>query len=189
MVSRNERQLRFGQRSKVVWLTGLSGSGKSTLGLALERRLFGENFFPLLLDGDSIRTGINRDLGFSEQDRKENIRRIAEIARLFLQTGVIPIVSFISPSRESRQQAREIVGPTDFLEVYVKASLSVCESRDVKGLYKMARKGEIPGFTGVSQPYEEPENPDLMLATDQQSPEESLALLHAFVLHHVRLST
>ncbi|MFM7092902.1 MAG: adenylyl-sulfate kinase [Bacteroidota bacterium] len=187
MISREFREHKLGQRSKVIWLTGLSGSGKSTIGLGLEKRLFQENFYAQLLDGDNIRSGINKNLGFSEADRKENIRRIAEIAKLYLSSGIITINSFISPTKETRDLAREIVGADDFLEVYVNAPIATCESRDVKGLYKKARAGEIQGFTGINQVYEEPDNPAFELRTDLQSIDESVDLLFTFLKKHIIL--
>jgi adenylylsulfate kinase len=187
MISREFRENKLGQRSKVIWLTGLSGSGKSTIGLALEKRLFQENFVAQLLDGDNIRSGINKNLGFSEEDRKENIRRIAEIAKLYLSTGIITINSFISPTEETRNIAKEIVGEGDFLEIYINAPMATCESRDVKGLYKKARAGEIQGFTGVNQAYEEPENPALELRTDLLSVDEAVDILFTFLKKHIIL--
>jgi adenylylsulfate kinase len=187
MISREFRENKLGQRSKVIWLTGLSGSGKSTIGLALEKRLFQENFVAQLLDGDNIRSGINKNLGFSEEDRKENIRRIAEIAKLYLSSGIITINSFISPTAETRNIAKEIVGDDDFLEIYINAPMATCESRDVKGLYKKARAGEIQGFTGVNQAYEEPENPALELRTDVLSVDEAVDKLFTFLKKHIIL--
>ncbi|MFZ4376617.1 MAG: adenylyl-sulfate kinase [Saprospiraceae bacterium] len=187
MISREFRETKLGQRSKVIWLTGLSGSGKSTIGLALEKRLFQENFVAQLLDGDNIRSGINKNLGFSEEDRKENIRRIAEIAKLYLSSGIITINSFISPTAETRNIAKEIVGDGDFLEIYINAPMATCESRDVKGLYKKARAGEIQGFTGVNQAYEEPENPALELRTDVLSVDEAVDILFTFLKKHIIL--
>jgi adenylylsulfate kinase len=187
MISREFRETKLGQRSKVIWLTGLSGSGKSTIGLALEKRLFQENFVAQLLDGDNIRSGINKNLGFSEEDRKENIRRIAEIAKLYLSSGIITINSFISPTAETRNIAKEIVGDGDFLEIYINAPMATCESRDVKGLYKKARAREIQGFTGVNQAYEEPENPALELRTDVLGVDEAVDILFTFLKKHIIL--
>ena len=187
MISREFRENKLGQRSKVIWLTGLSGSGKSTIGLALEKRLLQENFVAQLLDGDNIRSGINKNLGFSEEDRKENIRRIAEIAKLYLSSGIITINSFISPTAETRNIAKEIVGDADFLEIYINAPMATCESRDVKGLYKKARAGEIQGFTGVNQIYEEPENPALELRTDVLGVDEAVDTLFTFLKKHIIL--
>jgi adenylylsulfate kinase len=162
------------QRAVVIWMTGLSGAGKTTLSYALEKSLFEKGFFVQTLDGDNIRTGINRNLGFSEQDRYENIRRIAEISRLFLDCGIITIASFISPTKEIRTMAREVIGPDDFIEIYVNAPLSVCESRDIKGLYSKARKGEIRQFTGIDAPYEAPESPGIEIRTNEMSVDESV---------------
>ena len=187
MISREFRETKLEQRSKVIWLTGLSGSGKSTIGLALEKRLFQENFVAQLLDGDNIRSGINKNLDFSEEDRKENIRRIAEIAKLYLSSGIITINSFISPTAETRNIAKEIVGDGDFLEIYINAPMATCESRDVKGLYKKARAGEIQGFTGVNQAYEEPENPALELRTDLLGVDEAVDILFTFLKKHIIL--
>lgn len=165
LLSREEREAFLNQRSKVVWLTGLSGSGKSTIAIQLERRLFEAGHFAQVLDGDNIRTGINSNLGFSLDDRQENIRRIAEVAKLYCQTGIITICTFISPTRQIREFAKNIIGSDDFIEVYVSAPLEICEQRDVKGLYQKARRGEIKNFTGIDSPYEPPEHPDLVLDT------------------------
>ncbi|WP_353483887.1 adenylyl-sulfate kinase [Haliscomenobacter sp.] len=177
LVQRQEREARLNQRSKVLWLTGLSGSGKSTIAKYLERLLFEEGYLPQVLDGDNIRFGINNNLGFSTEDRLENIRRIAEISKLYLHTGVICINSFISPSREMRDLARSIVGAEDFIEIYINAPIEVCEARDVKGLYQKARAGLIKGFTGIDDPYEAPENPNLEIRTDQLTIEASAVLI------------
>lgn len=166
MISRAERECRLGQRAKVFWFTGLSGSGKSTLAIALERRLFDLGYQVVILDGDNIRTGINNNLSFTPEDRAENIRRIAEIAKLYLNNGIICIVSFISPTRDMRDHARQIIGPQDFVEVFIDTPLEICEARDVKGLYKKARAGEIPDFTGIHAPYEAPLNPAIHIRTE-----------------------
>jgi adenylylsulfate kinase len=189
LLSRSDREQRLGQKSKVLWLTGLSGSGKSTIAQGLEQLLFQHGFFAQVLDGDNIRSGINSNLGFGLEDRQENIRRIAEIAHLYLQTGVITINSFISPTVEIRSFAREIVGPEDFIEIYINAPIEVCEARDVKGLYQKARAGEITGFTGIDSPYEAPENPALEIKTDQLSMEESVQKIYDFVQPLIHLST
>ena len=173
LLTRTEREQRIGQRSKVVWLTGLSGSGKSTIAQHLEQLLFREGYFAQVLDGDNIRSGINNNLGFSVEDRAENIRRIAEVAKLYLHSGIITLASFISPTKAIREMAKNIVGPEDFIEIYVNAPLEVCEQRDVKGLYVKARKGEIKGFTGIDSPYEAPEAPALEVRTDKLSLEEA----------------
>lgn len=173
LLQREEREERLQQRSKVLWLTGLSGSGKSTVAKYLERLLFNEGYLPQVLDGDNIRFGINSNLSFSPEDRLENIRRIAEISKLYLHSGLICINSFISPSREMRDLARSIVGAEDFIEIYINAPIEVCEARDVKGLYQKARAGLIKGFTGIDDPYEAPENPNIEIRTDQMTIEAS----------------
>jgi adenylylsulfate kinase len=177
LLQRGEREQLLGQKAKVIWLTGLSGAGKTTLAIGLERALHAAGKLAYVLDGDNIRAGINSNLGFSEEDRKENIRRTAEVAKLFADAGVITVCSFVSPTIEIRNLARNIIGENDFLEVYVNASLKACEQRDVKGLYAKARKGEINDFTGIHQPFEAPEKPWLTIDTDGQSREESLAQL------------
>ncbi len=173
LIQRADREQFLEQKSKVVWLTGLSGSGKSTIAQRVERELFNQGRFAQVLDGDNIRSGINNNLGFSLEDRKENIRRIAEVAKLYLNSGIITLCSFISPTREIRDFARQIIGPDDFIEIYINAPLEVCESRDVKGLYKKARAGEIKGFTGIDSPYEAPLSPALELRTDLLSLDEA----------------
>jgi adenylyl-sulfate kinase len=164
-VSAAERARLLGQRSLTVWLTGLSGAGKSTLATQLERHLIGEQRACYVLDGDDVRAGINRDLGFGPDDRGENLRRIAEVARLMNDAGLIVLTALISPYRADREMARYIIGADRFVEVFVDAPLQVCERRDPKGLYRRAREGEIPEFTGISAPYEAPERPALMLQT------------------------
>lgn len=181
LLQRADRERRLRQHSKVLWLTGLSGSGKSTIAEELERRLFNEGFFPQALDGDNIRSGINKYLDFSEEGRRENIRRIAEISKLYVSSGIIAINSFISPTVAIRQMAREIIGEGDFIEIYINAPLEVCEARDVKGLYQKARAGEIKGFTGIDAPYEAPENPALEIRTDQMSLHDSVRALFEFL--------
>jgi adenylylsulfate kinase len=176
-LQREDREDLLGQHAKVIWLTGLSGSGKTTLAIALERELYNEGKLVYVLDGDNVRTGINNNLGFSEEDRKENIRRIAEVAKLFAQAGVITICCFVSPTIEIRALARNIIGENDFLEVYVNASLESCEKRDVKGLYAKARSGELKDFTGIHQPFEAPVNPWIEIKTDTQTLEQSIAQL------------
>lgn len=176
-VGRRDREALLGQRGVTLWLTGLSGSGKSTIAVAAERALVEHGHLAYVLDGDNVRHGLNRNLGFSPADRTENIRRIAEVAKLFTDCGVIVLTSFISPYRSDRDAARAIFAPGDFVEVYVDASLETCEARDPKGLYKKARAGEIPEFTGISAPYEPPERPELALDTAALSVEESVAAL------------
>ena len=187
IISREERELRLGQRGKVLWFTGLSGSGKSTLAIALERQLFDQGYSVIILDGDNIRTGINNNLTLSPEDRVENIRRIAEVAKLFLANGIICIVSFISPTRDMRANAKQIIGPTDFVEVFIDTPIEVCEARDVKGLYKKARAGEIKDFTGVSAPYEVPLQPDVHVHTEDTDIEESMAVLYQQILPRIRV--
>ncbi len=166
-------------------MVGLSGSGKSTLAKALERVLHEKGHLTMLLDGDNLRTGINNNLGFSEEDRLENIRRAAETSKLFVQCGVVTICSFISPTEKIREMAKQIIGQ-DCVEVYINAPLEVCEQRDVKGLYKKARNGEIRNFTGIDSPFEEPKSPNLEIRTDQKSFEESLDELVHFVLEQIK---
>jgi len=186
LLSRTDREIRLGQRAKVFWFTGLSGSGKSTLAIALERKLFEQGYHVVVLDGDNIRTGINNNLGFSEEDRKENIRRIAEIAKLFVQNGQICIVSFISPMIEMREQAKTIIGASDFVEIYIDTPLEECEARDVKGLYKKARAGEITDFTGINAPYEVPLNPDIHITTFGKSVQDNLLELVKAILPGIK---
>ena len=170
-VTKEDRQKLLKQKSPVIWLTGLSGSGKSTIANELAIKLQQEGKLAYILDGDNVRMGLNKDLGFSDDDRKENIRRIAEVAKLLSDAGVIVITAFISPFREERENAKEIIGENNFTEVYVEASLMVCEDRDPKGFYKKARAGEIPMFTGINSPYEEPLNADLTISTENNSVE------------------
>ncbi len=177
MLTRTDKETLLGQRGLMVWFTGLSGSGKSTLAIALERELHRRGILCRILDGDNIRSGINNNLGFSEEDRIENIRRIAEIGRLFVDTGIVTLAAFISPSIAIRQMAARIVGEQDFLEVYVSTPLEACEQRDVKGLYAKARRGEIAQFTGISAPFEAPEHPALRLDTSVLTVEQSVARL------------
>jgi adenylylsulfate kinase len=176
-VTRAQREARLGQRGVTVWLTGLSGSGKSSIATGAEHRLVERGHLAYVLDGDNIRHGLNRNLGFSPEDRTENIRRIGEVAKLFTDAGLIVFTSFISPYRADRDAVRALLEEGDFLEVYVAASLETCEGRDVKGLYRKARAGEIPEFTGISAPYEAPERPELVLDTNVQTVEESVGAL------------
>ena len=174
-VSREDRFQILRQRGVTIWFTGLSGAGKSTVAVALERALFGHGKLSYRLDGDNVRLGINKNLGFSEEDRAENIRRIGEVAKLFGDAGVIALSSFISPYKTDREQVRELheKANLEFIEVFVDAPLDVVIDRDVKGLYQKALAGEIPNFTGISDPYEAPSQPEIHLQTDEQSPEES----------------
>ena len=180
-VAPEERHQLLGQQGVVIWLTGLSGSGKSTLAYALERTLVNDRHTAYVLDGDNLRHGLNSDLGFSPEDRDENIRRVGETAALFARAGVIAIASFISPYRAGRERARTCVGADRFIEVYVSATVEVCERRDPKGLYKKARAGEIPQFTGVSAPYEHPEAPQLTLDTDVDDVQTCVATLAGYL--------
>lgn len=184
-MNREEKEERFNQRSKTIWMTGLSGAGKTTIALGLEKELFNRGFFVKLLDGDDVRTGLNKDLSFSPGDRTENIRRIAEVNRLFVLSGIITIDCFISPTLEIRHMAREIIGPENFIEVFVKASLEVCEKRDVKGLYAKARAGLIKDFTGISAPYETPVQADLVLDTTSKTIEASICEALDFILPRI----
>jgi len=171
-VTRERRSQRNGHRSVILWFTGLSGSGKSTVSHALEERLYQRGCNTYVLDGDNVRHGLCSDLGFSDEDRNENIRRIGEMAKLFLDAGIITLSAFISPFRADRQRARDLVDEGDFLEIHCHCPLAVCESRDPKGLYKKARAGLIKGYTGISSPYEEPENPELKIDTSTMSIDE-----------------
>jgi adenylylsulfate kinase len=180
-ITRTEREALLGQKGVTIWLTGLSGSGKSTIAVAAEKALHDRGKLTYILDGDNIRQGLNSNLGFSPDDRTENIRRIGEVSKLFTDAGVICFTSFISPYRSDRNAVREIMEPGDFVEVLVDASVETCESRDVKGLYKKARAGEIPEFTGISAPYEAPEKAELVLDTNTQSVEESVGSLIGYL--------
>lgn len=176
-VSKEKRVKQKQQKPCILWFTGLSGSGKSTLANALEAKLFEKGFFTYLLDGDNVRHGLNKDLGFSEADRVENIRRIGEVAKLFVDSGTIVLSAFISPFLEDRKQVRDLVEKDEFIEIFVDASLSTCEKRDPKGLYKKARNGEIKNFTGLDSPYEKPINPELHLKNDERSIDENVEIV------------
>ena len=182
MMSRDDKEQLLKQRGMMLWFTGLSGSGKSTVAIALERELHSRGLLCRILDGDHIRSGINNNLGFSAEDRVENIRRIAEVGRLFVDTGIITIAAFISPNNQLREMAAEIIGKDDFVEVFVSTPLEECEKRDVKGLYAKARRGEIKNFTGISAPFEAPEHPDITLDTSKLPVEESVKILLDYVL-------
>jgi adenylylsulfate kinase len=185
-LNRQDKETLLKQRAVVVWMAGLSGSGKSTLAKGLERALHAQGFLTELLDGDNLRSGINNNLGFSEADRLENIRRSAETARLFLQAGVVTICSFISPTEEVRQLARHIIGADDFFEVYVNAPFAVCADRDVKGLYKKALNGEIKNFTGLDAPFEAPAHPALEIRTDEEDYSASVQKLLEALLPRIK---
>ena len=187
MMTREDKEALLKQRSVMVWFTGLSGSGKSTIAIALERELHQRGLLCRILDGDNIRSGINNNLGFSAEDRVENIRRIAEVSKLFVDTGIITIAAFISPNNGLRKMAASIIGEENFLEIYVSTPIEECEKRDVKGLYAKARRGEIKNFTGISAPFEAPESPDLSLDTSKLSVEESVKLLLDLILPKVSL--
>lgn len=174
MMSREEREQQLGQHGMMVWFTGLSGSGKSTVALGVERELAKRGILCRILDGDNIRAGINSNLGFSEEDRRENIRRIAEIGKLFVDTGIVTLACFVSPTEEIRNLARGIIGENDFKEVFVSTPIEECERRDVKGLYARARRGEVKDFTGISAPFEAPKNPALSIDTSVLPLEESV---------------
>jgi adenylylsulfate kinase len=186
IIPRSEKEMFLKQKARVIWLTGLSGSGKTTLGSYLEKELFSRGYLTQMLDGDNIRSGINCNLTFTEEDRHENIRRIAEVSKLFLNCGIIVISCFISPTNEIRKMARTIIGAEDFFEVYINAPLEVCEQRDVKGLYRLARNGKIRDFTGIDSPFEVPLSCNLEIRTDLLTVEESARKLLNFVLPRIR---
>jgi len=182
LLQRTDKENLLNQNSKVIWLTGLSGSGKSTIAEALEKNLHEKNFLTMLLDGDNIRAGINNNLGFSDEDRLENIRRIAEVSKLFLNCGIITINSFVSPTNDVRTLAKKIIGENDFIEVFVNCPLEVCEQRDVKGLYAKARRGEIKDFTGITAPFEIPASPSLEIKSNELTIEESVEKIFNHIL-------
>ena len=183
-ITKQDREKRNGHKGVVIWMTGLSGCGKSTVATELQKQLFDRGCNVFILDGDNIRHGLNGDLGFSPEDREENIRRIGEVAKLFADAGMIAITSFISPYRKDRDKNRALLKEGEFIEIFVKASLEVCEERDPKGLYKKARAGIIPEFTGISAPYEEPLNPELVIETDKLSVEESVQTIIDYLLEN-----
>jgi len=180
-VTRQRRNKSNNHQSLVLWFTGLSGSGKSTLAHALEEKLFQMGCKTFVLDGDNVRHGLNSNLDFSEADRTENIRRISEVSKLILESGLIVMTAFISPFKKDRNEARKLISNDDFIEIYCKASLEICEKRDVKGLYKRARAGEIKNYTGIDSPYEAPENPELIIDTDKESLGESVSKIFDFL--------
>lgn len=180
-ISNQDRAKRFGQKPLLLWFTGLSGSGKSTISNFVEKSLFEKGFATYSLDGDNIRTGICNNLNFSNEDRRENIRRISEVSKLMLDAGLIVCASFISPLRSDRELVRTVVGNENFIEIFIDTPLSECERRDVKGLYAKARNGEIPNFTGISSPYESPENPDIIIKTTETTVEEANKLILQFI--------
>ncbi len=184
-LQRVDREKLLNQKGIMIWFTGLSGSGKSSLAIALERALFERGYLSQILDGDNIRTGINNNLGFSEEDRMENIRRIAEISKLFINCGIVTIAAFISPTNEIRNLAKSIIGEEDFIEIYVSTPIEECERRDVKGLYAKARRGEIKDFTGISAPFEPPTNPTIDIDTTGKPIEESVEIMLSAVLPRI----
>jgi adenylylsulfate kinase len=186
-VKQLDRIVKNGYKPKVIWFTGLSGSGKSTLSDVFEKYLFDEGYNTYILDGDNIRSGLNKDLDFSDASRTENIRRLGELCRLFLDSGVIILTAFISPFTKDRQTVRELVGEENFIEVFVDCPLEVCEARDVKGLYAKARRGEIPNFTGISSPFEEPQSPDVTVKTAEFSIDEGLEILKTEILKKFKI--
>ena len=188
MQSRSDKERQLGQRGATIWFTGLSGSGKSTIAIALEERLSREGILCRILDGDNIRTGINRGLGFSEEDRRENIRRIAEVCKLFTDTGIVTLAAFVSPTNELRGLAREIIGDEDFVEIYVATPLEECERRDVKGLYAKARRGEIRDFTGITSPFEVPVKPTLTIDTTNRDIESCVDEVYNVIIEKIKLT-
>jgi len=187
-VTRQRRSKLNEHRSIVLWFTGLSGSGKSTLAHALEEKLFQKGCRTFVLDGDNVRHGLNSNLDFSESDRSENIRRISEVSKLMLESGLIVMTAFISPFNKDRNEARKLISNDDFIEIYCKASLEVCEARDVKGLYKLARAGEIKNYTGIDSPYEEPENPELIINTSDETLDSSVSKILSFLEQNFLIS-
>lgn len=186
MMTRADKENLLGQHSVMIWFTGLSGSGKSTIAIALERELHSRGIMCRILDGDNIRSGINNNLGFTAEDRMENIRRIAEISKLFVDTGIVTIAAFISPDEAMRELACDIIGRENFIEIYVNTPLEICEKRDVKGLYAKARKGDIKNFTGISAPFEAPAHPDLCLDTSVLSLKECVDKLLDLILKRIK---
>ena len=186
MMTRQDKESLLGQRGIMIWFTGLSGSGKSTVAMGIERELHAQGILCRILDGDNVRAGINNNLGFSAEDRIENIRRIAEIGKLFVQTGVVTLACFVSPTNDIRQMARKIVGEEDFLEVYISTPIEECERRDVKGLYARARKGEVKNFTGISAPFEAPVSADIDIDTSKIPLEESVRTLTELIIKRVK---
>jgi len=181
IITRDDRERLLAQKGFTLWFTGLSRSGKSTLATELEKRLYERGYITFILDGDNIRHGLNKDLGFSPQDREENIRRISEVAHLFTQARIINMTAFISPYRGDRKKARDLANEGEFIEIFCRCSVDACEKRDGKGLYEKARAGEIPEFTGISAPYEEPENPEITIDTDKETIEEGVEKIISYL--------
>ena len=188
ILKREDKERLLKQKSKVIWMTGLSGSGKTTIARGIEKELYQRGFVCKVLDGDNIRSGINNNLGFSLDDRLENIRRIAEVSKLFIHCGIITLNSFISPTEKIRNMAKSIIGENDFVSVFVNAPVEVCEKRDVKGLYKKARAGEIKNFTGVNTAFEPPENPDIEIRTDKMTIEDAVNKIIEHILPLITLN-
>jgi len=186
LLQRSDKEALLGQHGLCIWMTGLSGSGKSSIAVELERRLHTEGIHSMVLDGDNVRTGINNNLGFSEADRTENIRRIAEVAKLFVGNGTVTICCFVSPTIAIREQARAIIGANDFVEVFVNTPLEECERRDVKGLYAKARAGEVKDFTGISAPFEAPPQADIVVTTTGRVPDDSACDIFEFILPRIK---
>jgi adenylylsulfate kinase len=186
LLSKHDRWKMNGHRSCIIWFTGLSGSGKSTLANAVEIQLFQKGIRTFVLDGDNIRSGLNKDIDFSETGRKENIRRIGEVSKLFLDAGIVILTAFISPFREDRNSVRKQVDDGEFIEVFADCPLEICEERDIKGLYKKARAGEIPEFTGITSPFEAPENPELVIPTGVQNVQDSVEQITDYVMNKIK---
>jgi adenylylsulfate kinase len=186
LLQRGDKEALLGQHGLCIWMTGLSGSGKSTIAVELERMLHAEGIHSMVLDGDNVRTGINGNLGFSEADRTENVRRIAEVAKLFVVNGTVTICCFVSPTIAIREQAKAIIGANDFVEVFIDTPLEECERRDVKGLYAKARAGEVKDFTGISAPFEAPVNADIVVTTTGREPDDSAGDIFAFTLPRIK---
>jgi adenylylsulfate kinase len=186
IINKEQKEKLLNQKAKVIWFTGLSGSGKTTLGAAVEKELFKQGYLTQMLDGDNIRSGINKNLNFTDNDRIENIRRIAEVNKLFINCGIIAINCFISPTEETREMAKNIIGKEHFIEIYVSTPIEICESRDTKGLYAKARKGEIPDFTGISSPFEIPNNPDVIVNTAEMNLHDSVKKILNFLIKEIK---
>jgi bifunctional enzyme CysN/CysC len=180
-ITKEQRALQKSQSPKIIWFTGLSGSGKSSIANILEKKLYSMGLHTIILDGDNIRHGLNKDLGFTEADRVENIRRVGEVARLMIESGLICITAFISPFESERRMIRSLVSENEFVEIYVDTPLEICEERDVKGLYAKAREGKLPNFTGISSPFEKPENPEIRIDTTKISPERAADIIIDFL--------
>lgn len=188
ILDRRSKEHRLDQKGLVVWLIGLSGSGKSTIAKELEQRLFQQGVITQLLDGDNLRSGLNGDLSFTAHDREENLRRTAEVAKIFKEAGIVTLCSFITPTEESRSKISEIIGKDDYCEVFIDCPLEICEERDVKGLYKKARAGEIPNFTGISSPFEKPSKANISIKSGESSLEDCTDQLHKFILPLITLN-